>query len=70
MKQFITMSKLELLNLFGLNVYMHEKDPADKKRRTIRIVIILITLLLFAGYFCGSAYGLILIRQGEWIPFA
>ncbi len=68
MKHFITLSKLELLNLYGLNVLRHIKDPAEKKKKTAIFVVITLTVLLLAGYLCGSAYAMTLLGVGDWIP--
>ncbi|MCR4599489.1 MAG: hypothetical protein K5678_10690 [Acetatifactor sp.] len=68
MKHFITFSKLELLNLYGLNVLRHVKDPAEKKKKTAIFVVIALTVLLLAGYLCGSAYAMTLFGVGDWIP--
>ncbi len=68
MKQFITLTKLELLNLFGLNVLRHVKDPAEKKKKTIMAVVLLIVVLILGGYLTFSAYGMAFLGVGDKIP--
>ena len=68
MKQFVTFSKLELLNLFGLNVLRHLKDPAEKKKKTLLMLVIAFLVILFGAYLTFSAYGLVMLGVGEGIP--
>ena len=68
MKQFLILAKLELINLFGINVYRHEKDPASKRRKTVVMVAILVIALIFVGYLSATAYGLALLGAGSMIP--
>lgn len=68
MKQFITLTKLELLNLFDLNVLRHVKDPAEKKKKTIMAVVLLVVVLILGGYLTFSAYGMAFLGVGDKIP--
>jgi ABC-2 type transport system permease protein len=68
MKQFITLTKLELLNLFGLNVLRHVKDPAEKKKKTFMAIVLLIVVLILGGYLTASAYSMAIFGVGDKIP--
>ena len=68
MKQWLTLSRLELINLFGINVYRHEKDPSKKKNRTFLLGAYVFVALALMGYFCSSAYGFIMLGVGDKIP--
>lgn len=68
MKQFITLTKLELLNLFGLNVLRHVKDPAEKKKKMIMAIVLLVVVLILGGYLTFSAYGMAFLGVGDKIP--
>ena len=68
MKQFITLTKLELLNLFGLNVLRHVKDPTEKKKKIIMAVVILCVVFILVGYLTFSAYAAAILGVGDKIP--
>lgn len=68
MKSFITFTKLELLNLFGLNVMRHVKNPAEKKKKLIMAIVLLIVAAIFAFYLTGSAYAMTRLGVGDRIP--
>ncbi|MCR5252075.1 MAG: hypothetical protein K6E50_15880 [Lachnospiraceae bacterium] len=68
MKQFIAFSKLELMNIFGINVLRHEKDPRIKKRKTAMTILFGLVALMMAAYLAGSAYGLTMLGIGDRIP--
>ena len=68
MKAFITLTKLELLNLFGLNVLRHVKDPAEKKKKIIMAVVILCVVFILGGYLTFSAYAAAILGVGDKIP--
>ncbi|MBR6256001.1 MAG: hypothetical protein IKR23_01370 [Lachnospiraceae bacterium] len=68
MKQLITFTRLELINIFGINVRRYVKDPAAKKRYAVLTAAYVILALVFGGYLCGGAYGLAVLGAGEYIP--
>ena len=68
MKHLITFTKLELLNLFGINVYKHVKDPAEKKRKAFLGATLLIVALILGGYLASGAYALTILGAGDKIP--
>lgn len=67
MKQFLIFAKLEFCNLFGKNVYQYTKDPADKKRRTLLLCVILFLLLILISYIVWNSYLLTKLGQGHQI---
>ena len=68
MKHLITFTKLELLNLFGRNVYKHVKDPSEKKRKTLLGVTLLFVALVLGGYLASGAYALTILGAGDKVP--
>lgn len=68
MKQLITFTRLELINIFGINVRRYVKDPAAKKRYAGLTVAYIILAGVLGVYFCGGAYGLASLGAGEYIP--
>ena len=69
MSAFLPFIKLELRNLFGINVYRHTKNPADKKRRTLLLGTIVLLIVMAVGYLTAGAYMCAKIGIGRFIPF-
>ncbi|MBR6477777.1 MAG: hypothetical protein IKS85_04955 [Lachnospiraceae bacterium] len=68
MKLFMTFTKLELLNLFGLNVLRHVKDPAEKKKKTLLALTLLFVVIILGAYLSFSAYAMTILGIGHKIP--
>ena len=68
MKQIKVLIVLELRNLYGLNVIRHTKDPAQKKKTTVFIGIIVFLLLAVLSYIVALCAGLGMLGAAEIIP--
>ena len=55
MDHLMTFTKLEHIDLFGLNVWRHTKEPSEKKRRSCLLGTYIFVAVIFAGYLGGSA---------------
>ena len=67
MKHFITLTKLELINLFGSNIWRYGKDPADKKRRATLLAVIVVLIAIGMFYFGATAYAYVLLNASDRI---
>lgn len=67
-RQIRTLTKLELSNLYGLNVLRHMKDPAQKKKSTVFAAIIVCLLLMVLSYIVALCAGLGVLGVAEVIP--
>ena len=68
MKEFRVMARLELINLFGLNSYRYTRDPKEKKKKRIMLIVfgfLGIVLLAYTGF---TAYGFADFGLAEKIP--
>ena len=68
MKSFGIMARLELINLFGINVIRHSKNTQEKKKRRFLIAVIVIVGVMLIGYSTAGAYALTTFRLTEKIP--
>lgn len=62
------MAKLELGNLFGLNVLRHTRDPKAKRKAWIMAGVWAFLIVVLCCYVGGLSYGLILLGASEVIP--
>uniref|UniRef100_UPI004057028B hypothetical protein n=1 Tax=Acetatifactor sp. TaxID=1872090 RepID=UPI004057028B len=67
-KQIRILTKLELCNLFGMNVYRHIKDKTAKKKAFFLLAVYGILILLLWGYMGGLSYGLYFLGLAKLIP--
>lgn len=67
-KEILTLSKLQLKNLFGINEFMHTKDNKKKKRMIGMMIAWAFIILVLGGYIAGLSYGLIWLGAGQIIP--
>lgn len=68
LQQIKTLTKLELRNLYGLNVFRHTKDPAVKRRSILLVcawVLVIGVVFLYVG---GLSYGLVWLGAGDVVP--
>lgn len=68
MRQIRILTKLELCNLYGFNVFRHMKDPGQKKKSRIFICIIALVLLVALSYVVSLCAGLGMLGAAELIP--
>ena len=68
MKQLMTFTKLELINIFGRNVNRYVKDPAQKKRQRLMLALYIVLILILMGYLVSGAYAMARFGAAEKIP--
>lgn len=68
MKQIKMLTKLELCNLYGFNVFRHIKDPGQKKKNKVFMCIIAFLLLVVLSYIVSLCIGLGILGAAEIIP--
>lgn len=68
MKQIRTLTKLQLQNLYGLNVFRYTKDQ-KKKKTTIGLGIVwALLIVMIAGYIGTAVFGYVYIGMAEIVP--
>ena len=68
MSQISTLSKLELINLFGFNVFRYNKDKKAKRKSYYLIFTYILLIAFLFSYVVGFSYGLIQIGQYSILP--
>lgn len=68
MKQMKLLSKIELCNLFGINVFRHTKDKKAKKKSIAMALTIGVLLIMAMSYIVTLSYGLITLEAESVIP--
>lgn len=66
--QIKALTKLELRNLFGLNVFRYSRDPSVKRRCILLTAAWLLIIGMVVLYVGGLSYGLILLGAGDVVP--
>jgi len=68
MKQIKTLTKLQLQNLYGLNVFRYTKDK-KKKKTTIGLGVVWVLLIvMIATYIGGAAFAYVYLGMAEIVP--
>lgn len=68
MKQIKILSKLELMNVFSLNVIRHTKDKKAKRTAVVLGITVGIIALMIACYTGALSYGFVAIGVKELVP--
>ena len=68
MKEICVLTRLELINLFGLNTYRYTKDPKEKRKKRALLIALGLVGVLLAGYSGGTAYALEDFGLADRIP--
>lgn len=68
LKQICNMTKLQLENIYGINVYRFTKDKKGKKKKTALIFAYAFLIVWAAFYAGGMAYGYIFMGLAELLP--
>lgn len=66
--QLKLLARLEVTNLFGLNVYRHTADPKAKRRANLMLGVWVFLILVVFGYVGALSWGLILLGASEAVP--
>lgn len=67
-KQVFTLSRLQLCNLFGLNVFRHTKDKSIKSRFWLMAVAWVLAIVVAIGYVTGLSVGMNMLGLSAIIP--
>lgn len=68
LKQISILTKLELCNIFGLNVLRHTKDKKAKRKAWLMAAVWMLVIVMVFFYVGGLSYGLIMLGAGDVIP--
>ena len=67
-KQIFNLTKLQLKNLYGINVFRFTKDKKEKRNKLFLAAAYLILMIILFGYMGGMAYGYIFMGMSTFIP--
>lgn len=68
MQQVLTLSRVQLKNLFGINEMRHTKDKKKKTTFALLAVAYVIIILMVVGYIGSMAFALHYLEFGEIVP--
>lgn len=67
-KQIKILTKLELCNLYNLNVFRFSKDQRKKKKDIFMIILFVYLIAMLVFYVSGLSYGLIRLDLSDLVP--
>ena len=67
-KQIKQLVKLQLVNLYGMNVFRFTKDKAEKKKKIALAAAYGLLILMTVFYVSGLTYGYVIIGLGDMVP--
>ena len=68
LNQILTLSKVQLKNLFGINEVRHTKDKKKKQNFILLLVAYVLVILVGISYVGGLAYGYHYLGLGDIVP--
>lgn len=68
LRQIKNLSKLQLCNLFGLNVLRFSKDKKAKRKKIALGLVCAMLVVILAAYIVGFSYAFILMGMSEILP--
>lgn len=68
LRQIGVLMRLELCNLWGLNVLRHIKDSKEKKKSIALMIAFCLVFVVLMGYVGGLCYGLIYLGAAQVVP--
>ena len=68
LKQVLTLSKVQLKSLFGINEVLHTKDKKKKQSFVLLSIAYVLVILMAIGYVGGMAYGYHYLGLGDIVP--
>lgn len=68
LKQVLTLSRVQLQNLFGINEMRYTKDKKKKRTFALLAVAYLILILMAIGYVGSMSFALHFLEMGEIVP--
>ena len=66
--ELLALIKLQLVNLYGLNVYRNLKDPKEKKKKFWLGVAYIVVAIMMMSYVGGMSFGYVYIGLGDILP--
>ncbi|MBQ6811647.1 MAG: hypothetical protein IJP06_00900 [Agathobacter sp.] len=67
-KELQTLTKIQLVNLYGLNVYRNLKDPKEKKKKFWLGVAYAFVIIVMMSYIGGLTFGYVYIGLEDILP--
>lgn len=67
-KQFEALTKLQLVNLYGMNVYRNLKDPNEKRKKFWLGVAYAFVIIVMMSYVGGLTFGYVYIGLADILP--
>ena len=67
-KQIKDLTKLQLVNLYGMNVFRFTKDKKEKTRKRALTILAVFLIIMACGYIGMSTFGYVLIGLAEMVP--
>lgn len=68
LKQLVALIKLQLVNLYGINVYRNLKDPKEKRKKFWLGVAYVVVAIMMISYIGGLSYAYVYIGLAEILP--
>ena len=68
MRQVLTLSRVQLQNLFGINELRYTKDKKKKATFVLLAVAYLLVILMLVGYIGAMSFGFHYLGMGEIVP--
>lgn len=68
LKQILLLSRLQLCNLFGVNVFRHTKDKSKRSRFWLMTVAWILVIVVAIGYVTGLSVGMHMLGVAHIIP--
>ena len=68
LKQLVALVKLQLVNLYGVNVYRNLKDPKERKKKFWLGVAYIFVAIMMMSYVGGMSFGYVYIGLGDILP--
>ena len=67
-KHLEALIKIQLVNLYGMNVYRNLKDPKEKKKKFWLAVAYVFFILVMIFYVGAMSFGYVYIGLGDILP--
>lgn len=67
-KQIYNLTKLQLKNLYGINIFFHTKDKSEKRKKLVLAIVYLWLIVMAMGYVGGLTYGYCFLGLSEMVP--
>ena len=68
LKQLIALIKLQMVNLYGINVYRNLKDPKEKAKKFWLGVAYVVVVIMMMSYVGGMSYGYVYLGLADILP--